>query len=90
MKLKYHKHTQGGSAVQKGSPWKSDECREYCAYRSDCTMVDFRFSDNSCIVHTQPGDLIDVTEKTTGQKDYLSVSQYKKEGSCKSIYHPLV
>jgi hypothetical protein len=41
-------------------------------------MVDYVGSTKSCIIHYQSGERIDVKESSTGQKEFLTVSQYAK------------
>ncbi|XP_064635595.1 uncharacterized protein LOC135492847 [Lineus longissimus] len=79
------KHSQGAYAIEENGggfySWTPDTCRAYCADSAECKAVDYVGADKTCHLHTSYEPILDVTEGTTGQVQFHTVSQFrKKEG----------
>ncbi|XP_064622746.1 uncharacterized protein LOC135484959 [Lineus longissimus] len=76
------KHAHGAYPIKgadgKERGWTADSCSDYCAGAADCKAVDYVGADTTCHLHTSYQPLIDVTEASTGQVQYNTVSEYRK------------
>ncbi|XP_064622774.1 uncharacterized protein LOC135484982 [Lineus longissimus] len=76
------KHAHGAYPIKgadgKERGWTADSCSDYCAGTADCKAVDYVGADTTCHLHTSYQPLIDVTQASTGQVQYNTVSEYRK------------
>ena len=54
------------------------DCQDYCASEPRCVAIDFNFDDNSCWLHLDAANLVDVY-------DQFNTNQYRIERECVTL-----